>query len=68
MENVTIKHVSKESGYSLSTVSRVLSGSEYPVSEKAKAEIIETAERLGYVSNMLTSLDKGTQPFVVCDG
>lgn len=53
MENVTIKHVSKESGYSLSTVSRVLSGSEYPVSEKAKAEIIETAERLGYVSNML---------------
>lgn len=51
MESVTIKDVARESGYSIATVSRVLSGSDYPVSADARKAIEKCAERIGYVPN-----------------
>ena len=53
MNNITIKDVARKSGYSLATVSRVLSGSDYPVSKGTREAIIKKAQELGYVSNML---------------
>lgn len=51
MESVTIKDVARESGYSITTVSRVLSGSDYPVSADARDAIERCAARMGYVPN-----------------
>jgi DNA-binding LacI/PurR family transcriptional regulator/6-phosphogluconolactonase/glucosamine-6-phosphate isomerase/deaminase len=53
MEFITIKDVAKESGYSITTVSRVLSGSDYPVSADARNAIEQCARSLGYVPNQL---------------
>ncbi len=47
----TIKDISRKVGYSITTVSRVLSGSDYPVSSDAREAIVKCAEQLGYVPN-----------------
>lgn len=51
MESVTIKDIAKESGYSVTTVSRVLSGSDYPVSADARRAIERCAKKLDYIPN-----------------
>lgn len=44
---VTLKDIAEETGYSISTVSRVLNGSD-KISKKARREIYQTAKRLKY--------------------
>lgn len=53
MDTVTIKDVARKCGYSITTVSRVLSGSEYPVSADARAAIETCAAQMGYTPNLL---------------
>jgi len=50
---VTIKDIAIKSGYSITTVSRVLSGSDYPVNEDTKRAIKQCADSMGYVPNMV---------------
>src|SRR5690554_3948632 len=63
---VTIYDVAKLANTSATTVSRVLSGSDYPVSPQLRARILEAAQKLKYSPNVLarslknnTSLDIG---------
>lgn len=51
--NITIGDVAKAAGTSISTASRVLSGSNYPVSAAKRESILHAAARLGYEPNML---------------
>lgn len=53
MAQYTLKDISSATGYSLPTVSRVLSGSDYPVREEVRRAIEEYAREVGYVPNML---------------
>ncbi len=53
MRNPTLKDVAQFSGFSLTTVSRVLSGSDYPVSKKTRISINNAARELGYFPNLL---------------
>ena len=50
-QTITIYDVAKESGYSYSTVSRVLNGFEF-VKESTREKVIRAAEKLGYVANL----------------
>ena len=50
-KQTTIYDIAKEAGASPTTVSRVLSNSGYPVSERMRRRILEAAERLHYVPN-----------------
>jgi DNA-binding LacI/PurR family transcriptional regulator len=49
MKKVTLTEVSKRANCSLSTVSRVLSGSSYPVKEEIRTKILCVAKELGYI-------------------
>ena len=53
MEQYTLKDISAATGYSLPTVSRVLSGSNYPVREEVRKAIEDYAREVGYVPNLL---------------
>jgi len=53
MPGATIYDVAKESQLSIATVSRVLSGSNYPVKPQTRQRILDAAEKTGYVPNML---------------
>lgn len=53
MAQYTLKDISTATGYSLPTVSRVLSGSDYPVREEVRRTIEDYAKKVGYVPNML---------------
>jgi DNA-binding LacI/PurR family transcriptional regulator len=50
---ITLKHIAAECGYSISTVSRVLSGSS-SISVEVQRKVIACAERLGYPFNRST--------------
>lgn len=54
---ITLQDIANSTGYSVSTVSRVLSGSE-KISEKAKMEIIDTAQRLKYPLSRVRPADR----------
>lgn len=56
--NVTIMDVAKAACTSVATVSRVLSGSTYPVSQKCKEKVLLTAKELGYSPNLLGKMLK----------
>lgn len=61
----TIYDVAKLAGTSVATVSRVLSGSNYPVSPAARQRVRDAATRLGYVPNTLAkSLRHSASPDV----
>lgn len=47
----TIRDVARVSGTSIATVSRVLGNSNYPVSEDARARVLEAVRSLNYVPN-----------------
>lgn len=49
----TINDVAQLAGTSIATVSRVLSGSGYPVSEKTRSRVLQAAEQLQYTPNLL---------------
>lgn len=63
--NVTIGDVAKAAGTSISTVSRVLSGSDYPVSAVKRERVLQAASSLGYETNLLGRMLKtNTNPYV----
>lgn len=49
---ITIRDVAQASGSSVTTVSRVLSGSGYPVSKQMKGRILQAAKELNYTPNL----------------
>ena len=49
----TISDVAQLSGTSIATVSRVLSGSSYPVSARTRARVLDAARQLQYSPNLL---------------
>jgi len=49
---VTIEEIAKASGFSIATVSRVLTKSSYPVSETTRKRVLEVAETMGYKPNL----------------
>jgi len=49
----TINDVAQLAGTSIATVSRVLSGSNYPVSHKTRERVLEAAKQLHYSPNLL---------------
>lgn len=49
---VKLEDIARETGTSLATVSRVLSNSDYPVSEKTRDHVLRVAERMGYKPNI----------------
>lgn len=53
MRQTTIKDIARHSGFSVTTVSRVLSGSGYPISDRARKAIEKSAAELRYFPNML---------------
>lgn len=55
----TIKDVAVRAGASITTVSRVLSGSDYPVSAELRAVILRSAEELNYTPNKIGQLLRG---------
>ncbi len=50
--SITLADIAKKTGFSVPTVSRVLTGSDYPVSDQARARILEAAQELGYRPNL----------------
>ena len=50
MKKVTLKDIANELGVTVGTVSHVLNGIN-DISEPTRLRVLETAERLGYVSN-----------------
>lgn len=63
--NVTIGDVAKTAGTSISTVSRVLSGSNYPVSAAKRERVLHAANTLGYEPNLLGRMLKtNTNPSI----
>ena len=52
IRKATIKDIARESGYSVATVSRTLSGNGYPVNLKTRREIEACARRLEYMPNV----------------
>ena len=62
---VTINDVAKAAGTSVSTVSRVLSGSSYPVSAAKRESVLRAAGTLGYEPNLLGRMLKtNTNPSI----
>jgi DNA-binding LacI/PurR family transcriptional regulator len=49
---VTLEEIARASGFSVPTVSRALSNSNYPVSSATRQAIIEVAQSLGYKPNL----------------
>ena len=58
-KKATIKDVAARANTSITTVSRVLSGSDYPVKEELKSAIMEAAEALNYKPNVFGQLLRG---------
>lgn len=49
---VTIEEVAKTAGFSIATVSRVLTNSDYPVKAATRQRILEVAQAIGYRPNL----------------
>jgi DNA-binding LacI/PurR family transcriptional regulator len=62
---VTLKDIAEETGYSISTVSRVLNGSD-KISKKARREIYQTAKRLKYPIYHTINGDKIVDSLKIC--
>jgi LacI family transcriptional regulator, galactose operon repressor len=50
--SIKLEDIAKETGFSISTVSRVLSNSNYPVSEPIREKVIRVAATMGYEPNI----------------
>ena len=55
MKSITVRDIAKHCGASPTTVSRVLSGSEYPVRASVREEVLRAAKELGYSSAKRTA-------------
>ncbi len=49
---ITLEEVAKATGFSIPTVSRALTNSDYPVNPKTRQRILEVAEAMGYQPNL----------------
>lgn len=58
-KKATIKDVAARANTSITTVSRVLSGSDYPVKEELKTAILDAAKDLNYKPNVFGQLLRG---------
>lgn len=62
---ITLVDIARETNTSISTVSRVLSGSNYPVSEEKKKAIIKAAKDMDYHPNMIGKmLSTNNMPYI----
>lgn len=52
MRRVSIEDVAKLAGVSITTVSRVINNTDYPVSEKSKRQVLKAVQQLGYFPNV----------------
>lgn len=59
MKRITIRDVAKVAGASITTVSRVLNKSDYPVKKELREKIIRVAEELNYKPNIFGKMLKG---------
>jgi LacI family transcriptional regulator len=50
---VSLRHVAQLAGVSVATASRVMSGSNHPVSERTRQQVLSAADRLSFVPNRL---------------
>ena len=50
--SIKLEDIAKETGFSVSTVSRVLSNSNYPVSEQIREKVLRIAATMGYEPNI----------------
>lgn len=50
--SVKLEDIAKETGFSISTVSRVLSNSSYPVSDQIREQVLRVAAKMGYEPNI----------------
>lgn len=50
--SVKLEDIARETGFSISTVSRVLSNSNYPVSEQIREKVLLVADMMGYEPNI----------------
>lgn len=50
--SIKLEDIAKETGFSISTVSRVLSNSNYPVSESIREKVLRAAKIMGYEPNI----------------
>src|SRR3954468_11169310 len=50
---VSITDVAKAAGFSIATVSRVLHGIDYPLSEETRVKVLEVAKQMGYRPNLI---------------
>jgi DNA-binding LacI/PurR family transcriptional regulator len=50
--SVKLEDIARETGFSISTVSRVLSNSNYPVSESIREKVLQVADTMGYQPNI----------------
>lgn len=55
---ITLHNVAEKAGTSVATVSRVLSGADYPVSQKLRQKILRAAKELNYMPNNLGKMLK----------
>ncbi|XID90538.1 LacI family DNA-binding transcriptional regulator [Paenibacillaceae bacterium WGS1546] len=60
-KKTTIYDIAEACGTSPATVSRVLSGSSYPVKQEVRERILETAKRLNYIPNLAGKQLKSVQ-------
>lgn len=60
-KRVTIYDVAKAAGTSTATVSRVLSKSDYPISNEIRKKVIETARKLNYTPNLVGRMLKKSE-------
>ncbi len=60
----TIKDVANASGFSVSTISRVLNGKP-DVSEKTKKKVLEAIEEVGYIENRAASIIKNNPSYTI---
>ncbi len=50
---VSITDVARAAGFSIATVSRVLTGTDYPLAEETRLKVLEVAKQLGYRPNLI---------------
>lgn len=62
---VNLRDVARRAGVSVPTASRVLSGSDYPVAEDLRAQVVEAARALDYVPNAQAQALLSGQPRTV---
>lgn len=62
---VSLTDVAKVAGVSIATVSRILSGSDYPVTDKTRQKVLKAAKELGYRPNLIARSLRQDQTFTI---